>query len=255
MNVEKLYSLIFLFGGLAEFVLLAVLIAGRRYKSFPIFTAYILFNVLSDIVLGVLAAEFSTVTASWAALGFLAPQYLLELGVLVEIAWHVVRPVQPSLPSKALKTFAAAMVLVLSLGLLLSWHVDMHATGIYQTVKFPLDLTVGVLRLLLFAGTCIFAQVLGIGLRSKVLQLATCLCFYSATDLVASLIQSHSTQVRLASHLKGTAYLLELVFFVWIFTTKEAEKREFTPQMQTFLLTIGGRARSTRAAMVQSQVK
>ena len=97
MNWEKFYSVVFLLGGLAEFVLLGVLLVRRRYRSFPVFTAYITFNVLSDIALGILAAQFPKAAASWTALGLLAPQYLLELGVLCEIAWHVLKPVSPSL--------------------------------------------------------------------------------------------------------------------------------------------------------------
>jgi hypothetical protein len=255
MNLEKFYSLVFLLGGLAEFALLGVLLARKRYKSFPVFTAYITFNVLSDIVLGLLAAQFSKTVASGAALGLLAPQYLLELGVLLEIAWHVLKPVQPSLPSKALKVFSALTVLALAGGLLLAWHVDVHASGIYERVKFPLDLTAGLLRMLLFAAIAAFAQALGIGWKDRVLQLATGLSFYSAIDLLASLIQSHSRQAEMASHLKGAAYLLELGFFIWAFTTKEVETREFTPQMQEFLVTISRRARNTRTAIVQSQAK
>ncbi len=255
MNLEKFYSLVFLLGGLAEFALLGVLLVRRRYRTFPVFTAYLAFNVLSDIVLGVLTAQFSKGVASWTALGLLAPQYLLELGVLFEIAWHVLKPVQPSLPSKALKIFAALTVLALAGGLLLAWHVDVHASGIYERVKFPLDLTAGLLRMLLFAAIAAFAQVLGIGWKDRVLQLATGLSFYSAVDLLASLIQSHSGQAKMASHMKGAAYLIELGFFIWAFTTKGVETREFTPQMQQFLVTIAGRARNTRAAVAQSQAK
>jgi hypothetical protein len=255
MSLEKLYPVIFLLGGLAEFALLGVLVARRRYNSFPVFTAYIAFNVLADIVLGLLASQSPKATASWAALGLLAPQYLLEIGVLLEIAWHVLRPVHPSLPAKALNTFASLVVLALVSGLLLAWHVDVHAVGIYQRVKFPLDLTVGLLRMLLFAAIAAFAQVLGINWKHRVLQLATGLSFYSAIDLVASLIQSHSGQAETASHLKGAAYLLELGFFIWAFTTKEVERREFTPQMREFLVTIAGRAQNTRAAIVSTQVK
>ena len=255
MNLEKFYSLVFLLGGLAELVLLGVLLVRRTYRSFPVFTTYIAFNILSDIVLGLLAAQFSAATASGAALAFLAPQYLLELGVLLEIAWHVLKPVQPSLPAKALKIFAALVVFALTAGLLLAWHVDVHASGVYERVKFPLDLTVGLLRMLLFAVIAAFAQVLGIGWKNRVLQLATGLSFYSAVDLLASLLQSHSGQAAMASHWKGTAYLLELGFFIWVFTTKAVERREFTPQMQNFLITMSKRARNTRTAIAQNQAK
>jgi hypothetical protein len=255
MSLGKFYALVFLLGGLAEFVLLGVLLARRTYRSFPVFTAYFTFNILADILLGLLRAQFSKATASWAALGLLAPQYLLELGVLLEIAWHVLKPVQPSLPPKALKIFAAVTTLALATGLLLAWHVDVHASGVYEKVKFPLDLTAGLLRMLLFAAIAAFAQVLGIGWKNRVLQLATGLSFYSAIDLLASLLQSHSGQAAMASHWKGAAYLLELGFFIWAFTTKDVERREFTPQMQDFLVTMSGRARTIRTAVAQTQVK
>jgi hypothetical protein len=255
MDLEKFYAFVFLLGGVAEIVLLVTLLARRAYRSFPVFTAYITFNVLTDLALGLLDTQSSKATASWTALGLLAPQYFLEMGVLFEIAWHVLKPVQPSLPHKALKIFSAMAALALAGGLLLAWHVDAHASGIYERVKFPLDLTAGLLRMLLFAAIAAFAQALGIGWKNRVLQLATGLSFYSAIDLLASLLQSHSRQAETASHLKGAAYLVELVFFIWAFTTKAVERQEFTPQMQEFLVTMSGQARKTRAAMFETPVK
>ena len=71
-------------------------------------------------------------------------------------------------------------------GTLLAWHV--HDTGNkIDDFKRPLDLTVGLLRMLIFAATAGFAQVLGIGWKNKVLQFATALSFYSAVDLIVSL--------------------------------------------------------------------
>ena len=76
-------------------------------------------------------------------------------------------------------------------GTLLAWHV--HDTGNkIHDIKGPLDLTVGLLRMLIFAATAGFAQVLGIGWKNKVLQLATALSFYSAVDLIVSLVQRHA---------------------------------------------------------------
>ena len=43
----------------------------------------------------------------------------------------------------------------------------------------------------LFAAIAAFAQVLGIGWKNRVLQLATGLSFYSAIDLLASLLMVH----------------------------------------------------------------
>ncbi len=117
------------------------------------------------------------------ALGLLPLQYLLELGVLLEIAWNVLRPVHMSLPARKHPcVYARAVALALLCGVLLAWHLD-NTGNKMEDVRGPLDLTVGLLRMLIFAATAGFAQLLGIGWKNKVLQLATALSFYSAVDL------------------------------------------------------------------------
>ena len=73
------------------------------------------------------------------------------------------------------------MVLALLGGIFLAWHFGNTGNKI-QDVKVPLDLTVGLLRMMIFVATAAFAQLLGIGWKNKVLQLATALSFYSAVD-------------------------------------------------------------------------
>jgi hypothetical protein len=253
--LEAFYSILYLLGIMAEFALLGVLVVRRQYRAFPIFTAYFAFNVFSDLLIIPLSARPHSHAADWVALFLLPPEYLLELGVLLEIALRVLQPVRASLPQKAIKLFSGMVVIALLAGVALAWHVNPHGGGIYEKLKFPLDLTVGFLRMLLFAVTAAFAQMLGIGWKNKVLQLATGLSLYSALDLIASLMQSNFGSSLTADHLKVGAYLLELGFFLWAFTTKEAERREFSPQMREFLISISHRARDTRAAVLRSQVK
>ena len=93
-----------------------------------------------------------------------------ELGVLLEITWNVLRPVHVSLPQGVLKVFIGITVLAIVGGALLAWHFD-PLNGRTNDLKDPLDLTVGLLRMLIFALTASFAQMLGIGWKNKVLQL------------------------------------------------------------------------------------
>jgi len=109
--------------------------------------------------------------------------------------------------------------------------------------------------MLIFVVTAGFAQVLGIGWKNKVLQLATALSFYSAVDLILSLVQSHFGPSRSLEQIRSVNYLLELCFFVWVFTTKEVRRREFSPQMEQFLVTLAGRAKLARTTLVRTQVK
>lgn len=255
MTLQAFYAAVYVLGGLAEIVLLSVLVIRRQYRNFPVFTCYIGFNVCSDVTVALLSMQAAGNAASWAALFLLPPQYLLELGVLVEIGWRLLKPVSESLPRKALQIFLTISMLAVLAGIALAWHVDPQSTGIYEKLKFPLDITVGLLRMTLFVVIVAFAELLGIGWKDKVLRLATGLSFYSALDLTATLIQSHFAASGMADHLKGAAYLAELGFFVWVFTTKEAEQREFSPQMQQFLVTISTKVRTARSVIERSEVK
>ena len=50
MSWRAFYSAVVLLGFVSEICLLAILILRRQYRIFPVFTLYIAFNLLSDIV-------------------------------------------------------------------------------------------------------------------------------------------------------------------------------------------------------------
>jgi hypothetical protein len=253
MSLRALYAAFSLLGLVAEVALFVVLIVRRQYKVFPIFTLYILFNLLNDVGVDALISIYP-VEAHSIAFGLLPLQYLLELAVLLEITWHVLRPVQASLPRGSIRWFAVSVALAVVCGIFLAWHFNNTGDKI-QDFKVPLDLTVGLLRMLIFAATAGFAQLLGIGWKNKVLQLATALSFYSAVDLIVSLVSRFSGDTKELEGVRLVAFTFELGFLVWAFTTKEVRRREFSPQMEQFLVTLAGRAKLARTALVRMQVK
>jgi hypothetical protein len=254
MSLQAWYPALILLGLLAEIALLATLFARKQYKTFPVFTLYIAFNLFNDVAVGALAGLSSHQVVQSVALAMLPLQYLIELGVLLEIAWNVLRPVHASLPRRTIKVFISFIVLAVAGGTLLTSHVHPTGNKVYD-IKAPMDLTVGLLRMLIFGLTVGFAHVLGIGWKDRVLQLATALSFYSAADLIVSLGERHNGGPNALEALRGIAYLLELGFLVWAFTTKEVRRREFSPQMEQFLVTLAGRAKLARTALVRLQVK
>jgi hypothetical protein len=254
MGLQAWYAALGLLGLFAEIVLLTVLLARRQYKTFPVFTLYIAFNVLTDVGLAAVMAAYPPHVGHAIALMLLPLQYLSELAVLFEIAWNVLRPVHTSLPGGAIRAFVTLIVMAFLCGTLLAWHVHDTGNKLYD-IRRPLDITVGLLRMLIFVATAAFAQVLGIGWKNKVLQLATALSFYSAVDLIVSLAARRSTGPDALEPIRGVAYALEIGFLVWAFTTKEVRRREFSPQMEQFLVTLAGRAKLARTALVRMQVK
>jgi hypothetical protein len=254
MSLQGLYALLGVLGFVAEIALLGILLARHQYRVFPIFTLYIAFNVLTDVGLAAVMAAYPPHVGHSLAFMLLPLQYLIDLGVLFEIAWNVLRPVHTSLPPGTIRVFVGLIVLALLGGTLLAWHIHDTGNKIYD-IKRPLDLTVGFLRMLIFAATAGFAQMLGIGWKDKVLQLASALSFYSAVDLIVSMVARRSTTTDAYEPIRGLAYVLELGFLVWAFTTKDVRRREFSPQMEQFLVTLAGRAKVARTALVRMQVK
>jgi hypothetical protein len=254
MSLQALFGTFTVLGMVAEISLLIALMVRGQYKTFPVFTLYVAFNLLSDIAVGTSIFLFPAHIVRSLMFGLLPPQYLLELGILLEIAWNVLRPVRASLPRGSLRVFGAVVVLALVGGVLLAWHFDNTGNKI-QDVKVPLDLTVGLLRMLIFVATVAFAQLLGIGWKNKVLQLATALSFYSAVSLIVSLVERYSGRTQELDGLVTVAFVFEFAFLVWAFTTKDVQRREFSPQMEQFLVTLAGRAKLARTALVRMQVK
>jgi hypothetical protein len=253
MNLRALFATVSLLGLLAEISLFVVLLVRRQYRSFPIFTLCIACNLLSDIGVGILIVTAPHVGRS-VTLGLLPLQYLLDLAVLLEISWHVLRPVYTSLPRGSIGVFVTAIILAVLGGVLLAYHFGNTGNKV-QDLKPPLDLMVGLLRMLIFAATAGFSQLLGIGWKNRVLQLATGLSFYSAADLIATLVERYSGDSSNLEAIRVFAWAMELFFFLWVFTTKEVRRREFSPQMEQFLVTLAQRARVARTVLVRTQVK
>lgn len=254
MSVQGIYSAFALLGLIAEVTLLVLLFVRRHYLAFPVFTLYIIVNTASDIGVGLLMSSSPAHTVRAVAVSLMPLMYVLELGVLLEISWNVLRPVHVSLPQGVLKLFIGTMVLAMVGGTLLAWHFDSSNTRVNE-IKDPLDFTVGLLRMLIFALTASFAQMLGIGWKNKVLQLATALSCYSAFDLIISMAERMSGHYNSLEPLHGVAYAIELGFLVYTFATKDVKRREFSPQMEQFLVTLAGRARLARTVLVRMQVK
>jgi hypothetical protein len=249
---HALYAVLGLLYLVGEISLLAVLLVRRQYRVFPVFTASVTFNFLNNAGVGLLFA-LSPDIARMVPYTLLPVEYLLDLAVLLEIAWNVLRPVHSSLPRGSIRALAVAVGLALAGGLLLAHHFG--DSGKIQQIKAPFDLAVGMLRMLIFAAVAGFAQLLGIGWRNKVLQLATGLSFYSAADLIVSLLVHYYGDASGLEAVRVAATTLEFGFFVWVFTTKDVARREFSPQMEQFLITLAGRAKYARTALVRMQVK
>jgi len=254
MLTVSLDNTLWIAGMVAEAAVIGLLLYRRAWRTFPVFCGYVVWGLVSDI--GDFAIQrFSPSSYTTTYLVGLILDSALQFGVLVEIAWSVLRPMRASLPRIALLVVA---VLILAAGAAV-WPFS----GIHNLASLPpqwrtlvhVQQTASILRILLFLALAGCSQLLSIGWRDRELQVATGLGFYSLVSLAVEILHSHQgmgQEYRYLNQLVVASYVCSLLYWVFSFATKEVERREFTPQMQGFLLAVAGTARTTRMALVDS---
>jgi xanthosine utilization system XapX-like protein len=254
MQMVDLNNILWFLGLLAEAAVVGLLVYRRIWRSLPVFCFYCVWNLLSDAV-------------TYATLRFFPSSYLtayllqtfldsaLQFGILVELSWSVLLPLRSSLSRSTL-------LMVGVLGVLLGAAI-WPFSGIHQLAGLPTEMrnlvrlqqTASILRILFFLVLAGCSQLLSIGWRDREMQIATGLGFYSIVSLAVEILDSHQAMGPSYWHLNQLVVacdICSLLYWVVCFAQKEAERREFTPQMQSFLLAVAGSAGTTRKALADA---
>jgi len=243
---------------LTEIAIIGLLFYRHIWRILPIFCSYCIWDVCSNIASNTIRLQNPSPSSYFHAyftqtLVDSAWQFL----VLVELAWSVLRPIRASLSRSTLAAIAALILLAgAAIWPFAPFSGLAHVSSKPWLLLTQLQHTVSILRILLFLLLAAGSQLLSIGWRDRELQVATGLGFYSLVSLAVSMLQAHQSTgllyVRL-NELEVVAFLCSLLYWLFSFTQKEAERRDLTPQMQHFLLAMAGAARSTRIALTGSQ--
>ncbi len=240
----------------AQGTVIGLLFYRRVWRTLPVFCAYCIWDVVSNVTVFFVGQYYE---AHYFQVFFV--QAVLDSAllfcVLVEVAWSVLRPLRASLPRSALLLVG---VLILVAGAAIWPFAALpglaHATSKMGLLYTQLEQTASILRVLFFLALAGGSQLLSIGWRDRELQVATGLGLYSIVSLTVAVLATHQTTASQYAHLaqiEAATFICCLIYWVVSFAQKEAERREFTPQMQNFLLTVAGAARSTRAALTDSR--
>jgi hypothetical protein len=242
-------------GMAAEVALILLMIRGGVFRTFPAFFIYLCWSLFSDVLFYYIRARYSAATFFRISLIQLAVDSAMIFTLLVEVAWSVLRPIRSSLP----KYSWIGIAVLVALGGLILWPIaGLAAPGNLSPAGmnlFRLEQTPAILRAIFFLALAGFSQVLSIGWRDRELQIATGLGFYSIVSLAVTVAHTHQavgTQYHWLDVLGGVSYLAALAYWVYAFATQPAERREFTPQMQSMLLAVAGAARTTRVDLKDS---
>jgi hypothetical protein len=248
-----------LFAGIvAEAAIIGLLLYRRVWRSFPVFCIYVTWGLISDA--GNYAIQRNS--AGLSSHAYLITYFtatvvdsVLQFGVLVELAWSVLRPIRSSLSRRALVLIGVVLV---AAGAAIWPFAGIHGLAGYPAAWRNLvhvQQTTSILRIVFFLALAGCGQLLSIGWRDRELQIATGLGFYSLISLAVALLRNHQAMGPIYGALNqvvAASYVCSMVYWVFSFSQQEAERKEFTPQMQSFLMAVAGTAKSTRLAIAES---
>ena len=243
-------------GAAAEAVLILLMLRVRLFRTFPAFMLWVCSSFVIDSYY-LFAVTYQKIQPSLNLYEIqIAVDSILMFAVLVELAWSVLRPIRSSLPKYS---WLAIVGVILVAGTIVWFVAGLAVPGNLTpdgNIFFRLQQTGAILRVVVFLAMASLSQLLSIGWRNRELQIATGFGFYSIVSLAVTVMHTHqapgSAQYHLLDEAGSASYLLALAYWVFAFATREAERREFTPQMQSFLLAAAGSARTARIGLANS---
>jgi hypothetical protein len=236
-----------------QLLLLVVLMKRQLYRTFPLFCAFIAYSSLSDIGLFFLFGHISNDTAFRFYFVSDGVDILLQIGILLEIARNVMNPVKRSLPRSSLYIFGAMLATAVVATLLLSRHSPPAEVDRWAQYFVLISFTVAILRLLIFSVIAGFSQMLGIGWKNHVLQIATGLLGYSIIVLLVELLHRFSgvkdqALYHLHDQFRIISWCMVLGYWSYALSRAEATRKEFSPKMAEFLVSISQASRADETA-------
>lgn len=242
---------------LASGMVIAMLFFRGIWRTLPIFSIYCVWDVASNVGLYFAGQHLQDKVFFQVEFVRNIVDSALIFCVLVELAWSVLRPVRASLPRSSMVLLG---VLILVVGAAIWPFAALpgmeQATNREGLIFMQLQQTMWIVRILVFLVLAGASQLLSIGWRDRELQVATGFGLYAIVGLTVAVLQTHQTttvQYQQYERIAAASYFCCLLYWVVCFAQKQAERREFTPQMRNFLLAAAGAARSTRVAMTDSR--
>jgi hypothetical protein len=239
---------------LAEFSVITLCIRRRMFHDLPVFCFYVVWTLIGDLALYPVRLYFPNKYYLF-YLPEMVVDSIFQFAVLVELGWSVLKPIRASLPRRSI-LFLALLIAIAGAAI---WPIagltlphNLWAKALFWV---HLEQTVAILRVAIFLTLAGFSQLLSIGWKNRELQIATGLGFYSLFSFAVSIAHSYQSVGPMYSRLDqvlAASYVCSVLYWVFAFATKEAERREFTPQMEHMLLAVAGAARSTRISLSNS---
>jgi hypothetical protein len=194
-------------GFLTTVVVLLLLLWRRRWRQFPILTSWMAYQTAWNIAMYLLYAHDSRRWYARVYWGSLWPDFLLQVGVTLEIARMVLRPAA-SWGRGTRDIFVAAGLGWAAVAALLSWWIT-PPHGAYSAWDLRADLFTSLMTCGLLVSVTVIANWLRLARYGHVAAIAEALTMWTSVMLIINALQSYRgvRNFRQLSHFQSYAWI------------------------------------------------
>ena len=238
MKLSLADGVVWAVGFVGTLTLLVVLLWRARWRQFPILTAWMLFQALDNIALFGLfeyASPGLYTRVYWVGLW---PDFLLQLGVVVEIARIVLRPTGTWVHD-ARTQFITAGLGGAAVAAVVSWWISPpHAN--FTAWELRANLFTSLVICELFVVMSFTANHLGLGWRSHVMAEGQGLTAWAGVMTITTALQSYFGNKYFSSidHFRGIAWTCATVWIAFRLWVPEPERQPISEELQKYILAL-----------------
>jgi len=243
LNLTTLDNVLWAAGFIGHVALLVVLLFRGRWRTFPVFSAFIAYNVAVTVVL-FLIYKFGTrhgySVAYWTTdVG----DFAFQLAIVYEIARQVLRPTGTWIRD-ARKSFLLWSSLGVLVALAVALLVRPDAASTISLLEIRETLFTALLTCEVFLAMIFAANRLGLQWRSHVMALAQGLTVWALVALAsdaANIALGWNRDFIVFDHIKMFCYLGALLFWIVSFWLPERERAPLSAEMSEYLVALQAR--------------
>jgi hypothetical protein len=238
MKLPLLENLLWALGFLGNLILLLVLLERVRWKAFPVLTGWIGYEVALTILLFTLHMHGSRTWYARVYWTSVWPDFLLQIGVIFEIARVVLRPTGTWVRD-ARNLFVTAGLGGAALAALLTWWIS-PPHGRYSVWELRGDLFTSLVICELFVAMSFTANRLGLGWRSHVIALGQGLTAWAGASVVTDSLQGYfgTHHFVTINYLRSVAWVGATAWIAIRLWIPEPERQPISEDLRKYIIAL-----------------
>lgn len=245
MQFTNLENVLWAGGLLSNCALLAVLLLKKVAAEFPVFAAYIAFQVVETFALFGVANRGSNHAYFITYWAFGAVDYAVQIAIIFELARDVLRPTG-SWIQDARRSFLSWSAVGTLAAMAMAFAIHPPGRTGLELWSIRSSIFTSFLTCELFLAMSMAANRLGLPWRSPVMALGQGLTFWAGVALIADIAHyatGWQSNMRMFDTLRSFAYDATVIYWAISFTLPEQRREPLSAEMQQYLTTLHARVK------------